>query len=553
MNNKIIAMHGGHDCSITFIDKDDQIRVFEYERFCKERFSMFTFNQDDYLESNSENTTKNKIRFIDYVRINLKEEPDTFLYTDLDENDISFLKQKFPKCSFYRMGHHLAHCTSAYYTSDFDSAVAISLDGGGYDYINESQLNLRTYSAYKFEGTEHITIKHSNDSSEFIFNPGIYGTFGYFISEIKKEYYKSNGECNKFALSYAGKIMGLVAFGEIRLEWIEPIRNFYLHHPEEYWHPKTGRFIFDRLSKEMQVKLGEDCFEGQNSYDLAATNQYVFEELCFSLITPIVDEYNIDIVLSGGCALNVIFNQKLKNYLDKKNLRLHVSPFPNDSGLSFGNFIYSQGEKVQLNPYCGIDILDRNKIFEYHQKYNKTEQVELCTPNKIVNLITQGKIGGIISGYSEVGPRALGNRSIICDPSFPDMKEIINKKVKFREWFRPFAPVCRIEDKDLFFENAFESQYMSFAPKIKDEYYMDFLSIAHEDQTGRLQTVTSCQHPLFYAILTTMKERNRNPIILNTSFNIKGKPILTTVEDAFYVLENTKLDFVVVENLLFIK
>lgn len=552
MNDKIIAMHGGHDCSITFIDKDNQIRIFEYERFCKERFAMFTFNRDDYLESNNENDRKNKNKFIDYVRANLREEPDTFLYTDLDENDISFLRQKFPQCSFYRMGHHLAHCTSAYYTSDFDRAITISLDGGGYDYVSENQLNLRTYSVYKFEGNEHTSIKHSNDSSGFVFNPGAYGTFGYFISEIKKEY-KNNGECNKFALSYAGKIMGLAAFGEIRYEWIEGIRNFYLHHPEEYWHPKNGRFIFDRLGKELQVKLGENCFEGRNSYDLAATNQYVFEELCFSLITPLVDEYNMDIVLSGGCALNVIFNQKLKNYLDTKDLRLYVSPFSNDSGLSFGNFIYSQGEKVQLSPYCGVDILDREKIFDYYQKYNETEQVELCTPNKVVNLITQGKIGGIISGYSEVGPRALGNRSIICDPSFPDMKEIINKKVKFREWFRPFAPVCRLEDKDLFFENAFESQYMSFAPKIKDECYMNLLSIAHEDQTGRLQTVTSCQHPFFYAILTAMKERNRNPIILNTSFNIKGKPILTTVEDAFYVLENTKLDFIVVENLLFIK
>ena len=200
-----------------------------------------------------------------------------------------------------------------------------------------------------------------------------------------------------------------------------------------------------------------------------------------------------------------------------------------------------------------MDILDREKIFDYYQKYNKQEKVEICTPNKIVNLITKGKIGGIISGYSEVGPRALGNRSIICDPSFPDMKEIINEKVKFREWFRPFAPVCRVEDKDLYFENASESPYMSLAPKIKEECYMELLSVSHEDQTGRLQTVTSCQHPLFYAILSIMKERGLNPVILNTSFNIKGKPILTTVEDAFYVLEDTKLDFVVVEDLLFVK
>lgn len=552
MNDKIIAMHGGHDCSITFIDKDNQIRIFEYERFCKERFAMFTFNRDDYLESNSETDKKTKNRFIDYVRANLKEEPDTFLYTDLDENDISFLSKKFPECAFYRMGHHLAHCTSAYYTSPFKEAIVISLDGGGYDYINENELKLRTYSVYKFDDIEYICLKHSNDSSEFKFNPGAYGTFAYFISEIKKEY-KHNGQCNKFALSYAGKIMGLAAYGNIRTEWVEAIKNFYFYNPEEYWQSKSERFIFDKLSDEIGIQLSENCFSEQNSYDLAATNQYVFEELCFSLITPIIEEYYTDVVLSGGCALNVIFNQKLKKYLAKKNLGLYLSPFSNDSGLSFGNFIYSQREKVELTPYCGIDILDREKIFEYYQKYQKKEQVELCTPNKIVNLIIQGKIGGIISGYSEVGPRALGNRSIICDPSFPNVREIINFNVKFREWFRPFAPVCRLEDKDLFFEDVSESPYMSFAPKIKDDFHMNLLSIAHEDQTGRLQTVTRYQHSLFYAILTVMKERGRIPIILNTSFNIKGKPILTTVEDAFYVLENTKLDFIVVENLLFTK
>ncbi len=552
MNDKIIAMHGGHDCSITFIDKENRIRIFEYERFCKERFAMFTFDRDNYTETKFKIDNKLKNNFIDYVKYNLKEEPNTFLYTDLDENDIAFLKTKFPNCNFYRMGHHLAHCTSAYYTSNFDKAIAISLDGGGYDYVNDNQLSLRTYSVYKFDENNHTLLKSSDDSSGFVFNPGIYGTFGYFISEIKKEY-KNNGECNKFALSYAGKIMGLVAYGNIRYDWIEGIRNFYFHSPEEYWSPKTGRYIFDRLSEELGTNLSQDCFDGQDSYDLAATNQQVFEELCFSLINPIIDEHNLDIVLSGGCALNVILNQKLKKYLETKNLKLHIPPFPSDCGLSFGNFIYSQGEKTNITPYCGIDILDREKIFEYYKKYSLQEKVELSTPNKIVNLITKGKIGGIITGFSEVGPRALGNRSIICDASFPDMKDIINEKVKYREWFRPFAPVCRIEDKDIFFEKASESSYMTFAQKIKEEYYMDLLSIAHEDQTGRLQTVTRCQHELFYDILTVMKERNLNPIILNTSFNIKGKPILTTVEDAFHVLENTKLDFLVVENLLFIK
>jgi carbamoyltransferase len=552
MDSKIISMHGGHDSSITFIDKDDQIRIFEYERFCKKRYAMFTFDVDNYIESESEINNQNKSRFIDYVRTLLKEEPTIFLYTDLNNDDISFLKMKFPYCNFYRMGHHLAHCTSGYYTSGFDSAIAISLDGGGYDYVSEEQLALRTYSIYKFENNDHQLLKHSNDESQFLFNPGIYGSLAYFVSEIKKEY-KNNGEPNKFALSYAGKIMGLSAYGNVRYDWMEGIRNFYFHHPEEYWHPRTGRFIFDRLSEELGTNLTENCFDGQDSYDLAATNQKVFEELCFSLINPIIDDYNLDIVLTGGCALNVVFNEKLKKYLDTKNLKLYIPPFPNDSGLSFGNFIYSQGKSVDITPYCGLDILDRERIFKYYDRYSKSEKVEISTPNKIVNLITQGKIGAIISGYSEVGPRALGNRSIICDPSYPNMKDIINENVKFREWFRPFAPVCRLEDKDLYFQNPSESPYMTFTPKVKEEYTSELFSVVHEDETGRLQTVTSGQHRLFYDILTIMKKRNLNPIILNTSFNIKGSPILTTIEDAFFVLENTKLDFLVVENLLFNK
>ena len=168
-------------------------------------------------------------------------------------------------------------------------------------------------------------------------------------------------------------------------------------------------------------------------------------------------------------------------------------------------------------------------------------------------MIKEGKIGGIIKGYSEVGPRALGNRSIICDPSFPEMKDIINAKVKFREWFRPFAPVCREEDKDLYFDNAFDSEYMSYAPHVKVEYRKVFPSITHEDGTARLQTVTKEQNTLFYDILTELKERGNPAVIMNTSFNIKGKPILTSIEDSFYVLENTELDFIIVDNLIFFK
>ena len=130
------------------------------------------------------------------------------------------------------------------------------------------------------------------------------------------------------------------------------------------------------------------------------------------------------------------------------------------------------------------------------------------------------------------------------------MKDVLNAKVKFREWFRPFAPLCRVQDKDLYFDDACESEYMSYAPSVKEEYKEKLISITHADDTSRLQTVTEDQHKLFYDILTEMEKGNRIPVILNTSFNIKGRPILTTYADAFHVLKETQLDFLVTEDFI---
>jgi carbamoyltransferase len=133
------------------------------------------------------------------------------------------------------------------------------------------------------------------------------------------------------------------------------------------------------------------------------------------------------------------------------------------------------------------------------------------------------------------------------------MKDILNEKVKFREWFRPFAPVCRYEDKDKYFENAFHSKFMSYAPIVKTEHKDKLFSITHADGTARLQTIKETDHELFYKILNSIEKLGGIPIILNTSFNIKGLPILSSIEDALYVLENTKLDHVYIEGYIFSK
>ena len=173
--------------------------------------------------------------------------------------------------------------------------------------------------------------------------------------------------------------------------------------------------------------------------------------------------------------------------------------------------------------------------------------LEKIDKKELAQLIKDGNIIGLVYGDSEVGPRALGNRSIVCDPNIKEMKDILNAKVKFREWYRPFAPFCKKEDASTYFDsNTFESyEYMSFAPRVKEEYIEKLPSITHVDNTARLQVVTEESHSHFYELLTEFGKISETNVLLNTSFNIRGYPILSTIEDALYVPHNTQMDYVV--------
>lgn len=554
LRGDFLTINAGHDSSVTFLDRNDQVRIYEFERFCKRRYAGIWEVSHPSSEEYRNKVTNEVREFFQLIKSELKQYPQTIGFSEVKGLTFDLLQEIFPNCNYYEMGHHMSHCAGAYYQSGFKRALAISIDGGGMDYNSDGLMYYRSHSVYTFEGSTYDVIAHTNDGNGDVWNPGIYGQMAYYISEIKNQV-NLEGRTEMNALAYAGKIMGLAAYGKVRDEWVEPLRRFYKHHPSVFWanYGEETYWIDKELYEGIGIELTENCLSGQDSYDLAATNQYVFEEICFSLIKKYVEEYNMDLIFSGGSALNVLFNQKLAEYLDEKNLKLYIPPYPGDDGISFGHYINFHSFSHDPSPYCGMDILDREKIDFYHEYYSKKGKVFEYTVSDIVDLIKDGKIGGIIQGYSEVGPRALGNRSIICDPSISDMKDILNAKVKFREWFRPFAPVCREEDRNVYFKNAYPSEYMSFAPEVKEEYRKVLPAITHADGTARLQTVNSSQHKLFYDILTELRKRNHISVIMNTSFNIRGNPILTTYEDAFYVLENTEMDFIVTEKYLFIK
>jgi carbamoyltransferase len=519
--NEVISIYGSHDASLTFIDKNNNIRVYEYERFVKKRYAMFSSRFDgwDLMGSNQ----NERIDFLTHVKNNLQNtDIKLVLFLELNYEDKNLIKSFFPNAEFMLMKHHFSHAASGYYTSNFNKSLIFSVDGGGYDF-NE----VYTTRAYLGNGDE---IGELNCHNYDFGNP--YSSIGWLISEISSEHK------TRHSLTNAGKVMGLCAYGKIRNEWVKYF--------EKYYDDKS----LESLCHSIGFTCEKDVLKGQDSFDAATTSQYVFEKKMDELILPFIEKYKTNVFLVGGCALNVLYNQKLHEYLKNINLDLYVPSNPNDCGESYGMFLTMfPNLGNQEICYSGIEILDE----ELYDKFLSEYPHEDLTVDRIVDYLKQGKIMGLIDGYSEVGPRALGNRSIICDPSFPNMKDILNAKVKFREWFRPFAPVCRVQDMEKYFENPKVSNYMSYAPMIKNDYIDKVKSIVHEDKTTRLQTTTNETHKLFNDILDKLDELNHIPIILNTSFNIKGLPILTRYEDSFYVLDKTELDFLIIKNKIFRK
>jgi len=520
----ILSIYGSHDASATFMDKNGELRILELERFSDIRFSMYSSQYDSWSLG-----VNDKIRrdFLDHIKSEIKTDPDNIIFASLVDADLKLLREYFPKAELESFdGHHISHAYGSYFQSPFKEALVFTVDGGG------SDLGMHTTTkVYKAVGKELIEIY-----KPIVDFGNTYSTIGIPMSEISPG--KDNNDLGVF-LAYAGKIMGICAYGKVVSEWAQPMTEFYTHKSLE------------KLGNDIGLELTLNSISGQISYDLAATSQYVFEELLLQFVLDFFNKDKMNVVLTGGCALNVLFNQRLKKVLNEQGFDLYVPPNPNDCGQSLGQYLYETRTHIEPLVYSGFDILDRKDLPEYlgTGKYT-TEEMYV---EKIVNLISEGKIGGIVQGYSEVGPRALGNRSIICDPSFKDMKDTLNNKVKFREWYRPFAPVCREEDKDFYFNEAFASHYMSYTPYVKEEYRDKLPSITHNDGTARLQTVTANQHKLFYNILSCMKGKNKIPVILNTSFNIKGRPILTRLKDAFYVLDTTELDFLVIEDIIVLK
>jgi carbamoyltransferase len=285
---------------------------------------------------------------------------------------------------------------------------------------------------------------------------------------------------------------------------------------------------------------------------MARSVQAMAEEIYFHAINHLAKQNGARaLCLAGGCAFNSVANGKV---FEKTPYRdMHIHPAAGDAGTAVGAAFYVWNQVLGMprdfaleHAYWGPEYPDsrikaaldaQGLAYEWVE-----EEGELC--RRTAERIAAGDVVGWFQGRSEWGPRALGNRSIVVDPRRPDMKDILNARIKRREWFRPFAPSILEERTGEYFEESYPVPYMLQVYKIRPEKRAELPAVTHEDGTGRLQTVSERNNPLYHRLIKTFGEQTGTPVVLNTSFN-ENEPIVNTPEEAVDCFVRTKMDVLV--------
>ena len=521
-----ISFYGSHNSAVVVEDQGKIVTVVEVERFLNKKNAGY----GQYMTSRTRPfLLKEIVQWIKKTYGIDQYENCYYLNSDtIEDSNLVFYHELIPAKNYVSCLHHLSHAACGFYQSSYDKALIISFDGGG----NDGFFNI-------YVAEDRKTIKEIDRLGIDLGFP--YMSFGHYLHDIKMEPDLSIGN-----LVYSGKIMGLCSYGNVREPWLEHFKAYYRAKPD------GNNYIqhLTNLGNQISVSFNtSERLKEQIAWDIAKTSQIAFEEVFLELVRPYLEKYSdLPLVLVGGCALNILLNTRLKNELRQD---VFVPPNPNDCGIAAGMMLYyTKPEQPVDLTYKGVPILDKDLIMSYCEDDWSSNPVDI---KAIANDLIHQKIVGVARGNSEHGPRALGNRSILCNPASPNMKDVLNSKVKNREWYRPFAPVVRLEDVSTYFNFQGESRWMCFCPTVKEEWKDKLASITHVDGTARVQTVTREQNEFLYDLLTEFKNKTGIGVLLNTSFNVDGRPILSTVRDAMKVYKETQMDCLVLENYYFRK
>ena len=482
----------------------------------------------------------------------------TLLFKKLKQHDKNFNDKK--KIMF--SDHHLSHAASAFFPSPFNEAIVLTADGVG----EWATTTLALAKDNKVEVIKEIHFPHSLGL--------LHSAFTYYTGfKVNSGEYKLMGLAPYGTPLYRDKILD-------NLVDIKPDGSFRLN--QDYFNYATGLTMtnkkFDNLFGQPPRKPNEEKLT-QFHMDIAASIQLVTEEIMIKLATSIQKEYKIkNLCLAGGVALNCVANGKI---LEEKVFdKIWIQPAAGDAGGSLGAALafwhneLNEPREVNSNDdmqgsYLGPHF-EKNEIKKILDDtgvtYEQKSDSEII--NKTAEDLSKGLAVGWFQGRMEFGPRALGARSILGDPRSPSMQKNLNLKVKYRESFRPFAPSVLREDLMEWFDIDIDSPYMLLVSKIsqkkclemteeqKNLFGIDKLNIkrseipavTHIDYSARIQTVHESTNSKYYNLLKKFKEITSCPVLVNTSFNVRGEPIVNTPEDAFNCFMGTDLDVLVIEN-----
>lgn len=455
------------------------------------------------------------------------------------------LKWLFSNAKIKFISHHDSHIGYSYLTSPFNEAAILSVDGVG---EWDTTVLAKGGRLNNWEILETTKFPHSLGM--------FYSTFTAFLGFKPNE-----GEY---------KVMGLAPYGNPKTfsnkfrDIIYPSeKGLYKLNMKMFEYDKSDEIMFSsELSKHLELlpRLPNEEIT-QKHKDLAASVQFIYEMYFFRLLKELHKKTKTDnLVLGGGCAYNGTANGKITKKTGFKNI--WIPSAPSDSGSSIGaclNSFYRNTirERVEnTNPYLGPRY-STQYIKDTLKQYNNKLIYKNLYDDEIIefvgNEISKGKVVAWFEGRLELGARALGHRSILADPRNPEMKSKINKIVKKREGFRPFAPIVKWESMSEYFENDKEIPYMNQIVGVKKQYRDKLPAITHVDGSARIQTLKKYQCKRIYKLLETLEDKIGFPIVLNTSFNVKDQTMIMDPETAIKTFLDIGLDVLVLENYVITK
>ncbi|MFC3052313.1 carbamoyltransferase family protein [Kordiimonas pumila] len=450
------------------------------------------------------------------------------------------------KYKIYNVEHHLAHIASAYYLSGFDGSAGFSYDGSG---------DFASAMAARCEGPEIKILDRVR----------VPDSLGHFYSAM----------CQLIGFDLFGeeyKVMGLAPYGEDtfaeemhkivsieNLDWFRLDRSYFTIHRalSEAQLGDDGQMKLGRLFSEKVVRLLGDQRDrqleiSQREKNIAKSTQVHFERAasnCLKTLEKHVPLKNLS--MAGGCALNGVMNARMyRDFdIDKMYLQCAASDDGTAIGAAYACWHMGLGRAERFHMKHGfwgpeysqarISKAAEASGYQVYECQNDDEAISISA-----DYIAKGAVLGWYQGRSEWGPRALGNRSILANPAIKGMKDTINKKIKKRESFRPFAPSVLREEVGRFFEQDIESPFMMHVVKFKPEWRELFPAVTHVDGTGRLQSVDEENNPKYYKLIRALKDRTGYGIVLNTSFN-ENEPVVDTPEQAIACFDRTDMDVLV--------